>query len=104
WEPPPVIDGPGALAAWVYDDGAARALLDAKLRQLAQLGVDGASARFEPGAPADRILHAAAERRPDLLVLGTHGRSGLSRLILGSVAERVLQRAACPVLTVHAPR
>jgi nucleotide-binding universal stress UspA family protein len=46
------------------------------------------------------ILSYAASTRADLLVLGTHGRSGFQRLVLGSVAEKVLRRAGCPVLTV----
>ena len=49
------------------------------------------------------ILHAAREGHHDLIVLGTHGKSGLRHVMLGSVAERVVQLAACPVLTVRAP-
>jgi nucleotide-binding universal stress UspA family protein len=49
---------------------------------------------------ADAVLEHARELAADGLVLGTHGRSGVERLILGSVAERVLRRASCPVLTV----
>jgi nucleotide-binding universal stress UspA family protein len=52
--------------------------------------------------PVAAILEAAREWPADLIVLGTHGRSGFERLFLGSVAERVLRKAACPVLT--APR
>ena len=46
------------------------------------------------------ILRAATEMKPDLLVVGTHGRSGFQRLMLGSVTEKVLRRAPCPVLSV----
>jgi nucleotide-binding universal stress UspA family protein len=53
------------------------------------------------GAPADEIVRAARRWPADLIVIGTHGRTGLGRLFMGSVAERVLQRAPCPVLTVH---
>jgi nucleotide-binding universal stress UspA family protein len=52
------------------------------------------------GRPTERIVSAAKESGADLIVLGTHGASGFERLILGSVAERVLRKAACPVLTV----
>jgi nucleotide-binding universal stress UspA family protein len=52
------------------------------------------------GAPAPQILQYAAEVTTDLLVLGTHGRSGFERLMLGSVTEKVLRKASCPVLTV----
>jgi nucleotide-binding universal stress UspA family protein len=55
------------------------------------------------GSPAERILAAAAQTRANLIVLGTHGRTGLRRMILGSVAEQVVRRAACPVLTVKVP-
>ena len=48
----------------------------------------------------DEILKRAAELPADLIVMGTHGRSGFDRLLLGSVAERVLARAPCPVLTI----
>ena len=53
--------------------------------------------------PAARILACATALRADLLVMGTHGRSGFERLMLGSVTEKVLRRAACPVLTVPPP-
>lgn len=53
------------------------------------------------GTPAEEILKTAAERHCDMIVIGTHGRSGLGRVIMGSVAEDVLRRAACPVLTVR---
>jgi universal stress protein A len=45
----------------------------------------------------------ATERGADLIVMGTHGRSGLSHLFLGSVAERVVRTAPCPVLTIREP-
>jgi nucleotide-binding universal stress UspA family protein len=49
------------------------------------------------------ILEAASEFQADLIVMGTHGRTGFRRLVLGSVAEEVLREAPCPVLTVKAP-
>jgi nucleotide-binding universal stress UspA family protein len=52
------------------------------------------------GAPAAEILRKAEAMPADLLVMGTHGRSGFDRLVLGSIAEKVLRKAACPVLTV----
>lgn len=58
--------------------------------------------RLLTGDAADAILEAAAEEKADLIVMGTHGRGGLSRMLLGSVAEHVLRRAPCPVLTVRA--
>ena len=54
------------------------------------------------GKPASEILDYAKEAAVDLLVVGTHGRQIVGRLILGSVAETLLRRAPCPVLTLHA--
>ena len=53
-----------------------------------------------PGEPIESILHQAAEWEADMVAVGTQGRRGLSRLMLGSVAEGVLRRAGCPVLVV----
>ena len=55
------------------------------------------------GSVADDILEFAREHSVDLIVMGTHGRRGLSHLLLGSVAEQVLRSAPCPVLTTRAP-
>jgi universal stress protein A len=56
------------------------------------------------GDPADEIVRLAEEEEVDLIVLGTHGRTGLSRLLMGSVAEQIVRRATCPVLTFKQPR
>jgi len=55
------------------------------------------------GEPARVIECAAREHRVDLIVMGTHGRTGVRRLLMGSVAERVVRLANCPVLVVKAP-
>jgi nucleotide-binding universal stress UspA family protein len=55
------------------------------------------------GYPATVIQEEAEERHADLIVIGTRGLSGLKHLLLGSVAERVVQKAPCPVLTVKTP-
>jgi nucleotide-binding universal stress UspA family protein len=67
----------------------------------------------EPGIPVDHllvtgdpsvaILQIAQDRHCDLIIMGTHGRTGVSRLLMGSVAEKVLRKAPCPVLTVKVP-
>ena len=56
------------------------------------------------GDPAAEILRVARESGCDLIVMGTQGRSGLARLVLGSVAEKALRQAPCPVVTVKVPR
>ena len=53
------------------------------------------------GEPHAVILEVATEARADLIVMGTHGRRGIRRLLLGSVAEAVVRSAPCPVLTLH---
>jgi nucleotide-binding universal stress UspA family protein len=53
------------------------------------------------GDPARQIVRASRSRRANLIVIGTHGRRGLSKLVLGSVAERVVRTAPCPVVTVR---
>ena len=55
------------------------------------------------GSPAAEIIRLASEEKVNLIVMGTHGRGGLGRLLMGSVAEAVLRRAPCPVLTLKAP-
>ncbi len=55
------------------------------------------------GNASTEILRIAGETRSDLVVMGTHGRTGLSRLVTGSVAEQIVRRAACPVMTVRLP-
>jgi universal stress protein A len=52
------------------------------------------------GVPAEDIVRVADEENADLIVIGTHGRTGLMRVLMGSVAEAVMRKAGCPVLTV----
>jgi len=55
------------------------------------------------GACAQTIIEMANSRGVDLIVMGTHGRTGLAHAFMGSIAERVVRQAPCPVLTVHGP-
>ncbi len=76
----------------------------ARLEQLARQRLEG-KAPYEiiarSGDPAGVIIAAAAEFRADSIVMATHGRTGIGHLLLGSVAERVVREAPCPVLTVR---
>src|SRR5262249_13048463 len=76
-----------------------------ELLRLAQASAPGLQAdyRVEKGDAAPRIVSAAQETRCDLIVMGTHGRTGLGRALMGSVAEHVVRTAPCPVVTVKAP-
>lgn len=67
-----------------------------------ELGAKEVSARLLAGAPWDQIVTAARnDRAIDLIVMGTHGRTGLKHVLLGSVAEKVVRHAPCPVLVVR---
>jgi nucleotide-binding universal stress UspA family protein len=86
-------------------DSESRVVATRKLEALANK--HGARAKISHavvnGAPYPTLLEEAQWREADLIVLGTHGRSGLDRLMLGSVAERILRHASIPVLVIPAP-
>ncbi len=69
-------------------------------REFAADGLEVASCLLEGHKPHDGLLKVAEQQDIDLIVAGTHSRSGLERLVLGSVAEQLIRKAACPVLTV----
>jgi nucleotide-binding universal stress UspA family protein len=73
----------------------------ATLMAKAKSGGVRASGLTMTGDPAEQIVRAARAKRADFLVLGTHGRTGLNRFFVGSVAQRVIARALCPVVTVR---
>jgi universal stress protein A len=62
------------------------------------------SAVVKTGEPADEIVRTAKSRHADLVVIATHGRRGWGHLIFGSVAEKVIRLAPCPVLVIHPPK
>jgi nucleotide-binding universal stress UspA family protein len=70
----------------------------------ARVAKDGVSATtfIRMGKPEDEIVKFAAENGVDLIAMGTHGRTGLAHMLIGSVAERVVRMAKCPVLTIRA--
>jgi universal stress protein A len=75
-----------------------------RMRQcLESLAADGITATGEVliGGPSHVIIEQAAEVNADLLVMGTHGRTGITHLLIGSVAERVIRHAPCPVFVVR---
>ncbi|MGE0041674.1 MAG: universal stress protein [Vicinamibacterales bacterium] len=98
---PPLMEVPVPAVPTLSEEaqrGVAEAL-DAFVAPYTGLGVEIDTAVVE-GDVVGGILEAAAAWPADLLVIGTHGRGGLQHLTLGSVAEKVMRRAACPVLTV----
>ena len=98
--------GEGFVSPGTYDAidrGArdhARKQLAALVRRAKKAGAR-ATALLLDGAPHEQVPRAARRSRADLIVIGTHGRTGLSKVLLGSVAERVIRFASCPVLTVR---
>jgi nucleotide-binding universal stress UspA family protein len=100
--PPPIIAaGEGAVID--FPTGEAEQMT-ARLEQLKPGDARvQATHKLLRGVPADEIVRLAGEAKVELIVLGTHGRGGLSRLLMGSVAEGVMRKAPCPVVTVKAP-
>jgi universal stress protein A len=75
--------------------------LDRFVAEASKRGVVVHEARSEPGSAAHAIVERAREDGYDLIVIGTHGRTGLSHVLIGSVAERVVRHARCPVISVR---
>lgn len=105
YQPPSVVEAdtvaPGVYEEW---DSNIRTDIEKKLNALVeQAKAAGVEARplILPGVPDRAITEAAKENDADLVIMGTHGRKGVSRLFLGSVASRVISTAPCPVMTVH---
>jgi nucleotide-binding universal stress UspA family protein len=102
----PIAAGEGYVSPKMYEDIAASARawaqkqLDKLLVKAKQSGVRAKGFVLE-GFAHERIVRFARSKHVDLIVLGTHGRSGLAKLFLGSVAGRVVAAAPCPVLTVR---
>jgi len=83
---------------------AAQRVLDEQVKQADVEARDGVAIEtmVKTGIAADLIPSLAKEIGADLIVMGTHGRTGLQHFVLGSIAERVVRTAPCPVLTVRA--
>jgi nucleotide-binding universal stress UspA family protein len=84
-------------------DQAQRHLEEWRVEAERLVGAPRVTAETAVGEPAVEILAAARSRGADLVVMGTHGRTGLQHALMGSIAERVVRRAHCPVLTVRPP-
>jgi universal stress protein A len=96
--PDGVVIMPPAALQGMFDAGDK---LLARWREVAEGHGVKTSTTTRLGGPADEILRVARDEQHDLIVIGTHGRTGLKHVILGSVAERVVRGASCPVLTVR---
>ncbi len=105
---PPSLSMPaeGYVPPRLYQDieASARAQATKRLRAVvdrAKKAGARASGLLLEGVPHERIARAARAKKADLLVIGTHGRSGLAKLFLGSVATKLIATVSCPVLTVR---
>jgi len=78
----------------------AQHLLQASLERVQRAGLQGDSLLVQ-GTPTQTIVDTAGEQGVDLILMGTHGRTGLAHVFLGSVAEHVVRQAPCPVLVVR---
>lgn len=97
---PPETGAPISVKQYAIDSA------EAHLQDIAdRLAKDGVTARgvVVIGAPVDEINRAVDRERADLIVMGTHGRTGLRHLVAGSVAERVVRSSKVPVLTIRHP-
>jgi nucleotide-binding universal stress UspA family protein len=114
WQPPPLVPLPVVVVPSSPESqpinleelarstaGAQMADLAARLRDQ---GVADVQTRVGVGTPAHEIVELAELGHFDLIVMGTHGRSGFAHAVLGSVAEKVVRRAKCPVLTVRSKK
>jgi nucleotide-binding universal stress UspA family protein len=105
--PMPVLTGEGYVAPATWDvitrsyRQTAQKKLDALVRRAKGAGARARGLLLEGTPAADAIVRAARARRAGTIVLGTHGRSGVARMLLGSVAARVVASARCPVMTVR---
>ncbi|HLF94644.1 MAG TPA: universal stress protein [Planctomycetota bacterium] len=96
---PPVVTEDSALIATVAPEGATEYLL--AIRERLEARHVRARILEQRGTPTDVILRVAREQRASMIAMATHGRTGLTRLILGSVAEEVLRRSPVPVFLVR---
>ncbi|GIW91325.1 MAG: universal stress protein [Pirellulaceae bacterium] len=101
-EEPPVAYGGGEMYYGMPEPAA-----DEIRRMLQAVRPTDPQVRYEhrlvTGDPAGAIVRLAEDEQVDMIVMGTHGRTGLSRLLMGSVAESVVRRAPCPVITFRQP-
>lgn len=100
------LDHPDDMTA-LFDEGYAylmdrsRALLNDLVVKAKQAGIE-ASAELKNGVPHMEIVELAQQKGVDLIIMGTHGRTGFNHLMMGSQTERVLRKAVCSVMTIKA--
>ncbi|MBS0205496.1 MAG: universal stress protein [Planctomycetes bacterium] len=99
--PEVIMPATDTISVWTLPEGSMKAQVDSAEQQLIAVAGADAIRCVTVGFPVEEIMKYAKEHDIDLLVVGTHGHTGLSHLLLGSVAEKLVRLASCPVLTVH---
>jgi nucleotide-binding universal stress UspA family protein len=102
WEPGYLVGITAEFRAKVRDAAARR--LEKALHTVSGAGIEGGQPHLSELQPTEAIVETAHRIGADLIVMGTHGRSGLKHVLLGSVAERTVRVAPCPVLTLRSSR
>jgi len=102
-EPPGMLYPPGLSYVDLMDSTTkwGREIVGSAAEKLQKGGISEVEKHVREGHPAQVILDSVAEWKVDLVVMGTHGRRGLDRVLLGSVAEEVVRRSPVPVITVR---
>jgi len=83
-------------------EGAKKELDNFGVKELA--GIKNIERVVETGVPYQEIMNFATKNKVDLIIIGTHGRTGIDRILFGSTAAQVVRNAPCPVLTVRIPK
>lgn len=97
-----ILPATDSYTVWTLPEGGMKAQVEAAEKQLQSVMAGSAAACVVTvGFPVEEIMKYANDHQIDLIVVGTHGHTGLSHLLLGSVAEKLVRLATCPVLTVH---
>jgi nucleotide-binding universal stress UspA family protein len=85
---------------WLELETSLEQSMEASLKRLDDVGLQGETLIIH-GVPFQSIIDTAKDKEADLIVMGTHGRTGLTHVLMGSVAERVVRMAPCPVLVTR---
>jgi nucleotide-binding universal stress UspA family protein len=92
---------PGVIWSTIDEESRARHAEQALRERLTDAKYQGVSVKIDFGDPGHQVAEFAQEQGADLIVLSSHGRTGIKRLLIGSVAERIVRLAHCPVLVLR---
>jgi nucleotide-binding universal stress UspA family protein len=97
-----ILPATDSYTAWTLPEGGMKAQMDAAEQHLQkEIGSAAATRQIVMGFPIEEIMKYATDHEIDLIVVGTHGHTGLAHMLMGSVAEKLVRLSTCPVLTVH---